>query len=118
MRIIHIHFNVVIVCDDNLRLRQSLRLITTAKKQRNANFSEAEVNVSGAVAASHSTLYGKFFPNLTNSMRTSALDDVAKKYEIMSELIGVVSIRKLPEEMECSSLYLFSLRYSNDLDLK
>ena len=45
MRIIHIHFNVVIVCDDNLRLRQSLRLITTAKKQRNANFSEAEVNV-------------------------------------------------------------------------
>lgn len=80
MRIIHIHFNVVIVCDDNLRLRQSLRLITTAKKQRNANFSEAEVNVLvEAVAASYSTLNGKFFPNLTNSMRTSALDDVAKK---------------------------------------
>ena len=92
MRIIHFNFNAVIVCDDNLCLRQSLRLIMTAKKQRNANFSEAEVNVLvEAVAASYSTLYGKFFPNLTSSMRTSALDDATKKYEIMSELIVSVT---------------------------
>ena len=81
MRIIHFHFNVI-VCD-NLRLR----LIMSAKKPRKANFSEAEVNVLvEAVAESYSTLYGKFSPRLTHSMKTSAWEDVAEKYELIGFL--------------------------------
>ena len=77
-------------------MRQSLRLIMTAKKLRKANFSEAEVNVLvEAVVASYSTLYGKFSPRLTHSMKTSAWEDIAEKYEIMSELILAGVLKKI-----------------------
>ena len=66
-----------------------------SEKAEEGKFSEAEVNVLvEVVVASYSTLFGKFSPSLTNSMKTLAWEDIGEKYEIMSELILAGVLKK------------------------
>ena len=61
-----------------------------SKKQRKANFSDTEVEMLvEAVCYNYHILYGKFSPNLTNSMKISAWADVTEKYEMRKKSLSV-----------------------------
>ncbi|XP_078328040.1 uncharacterized protein LOC111102452 [Crassostrea virginica] len=56
-----------------------------SKKQRKSNFSDTEVEMLvEAVCYNYHILYGKFSPNLTNSMKMSAWADVTEKVNAVS----------------------------------